>query len=429
MHGRHLAALAAALGLMLAACSGGGGAGNMARNGGPNTGTPTPAPAPQTPTDPAPQTPTDPTPQTPTDPTASTPPLTYTGSLRNRAAGGDPEKTFQSVQRAAGTQPRFGSVTQATDAASVTALATTDLQWLRVTVERQGKDRIILDSRDSWKTSGSNTPASTMRDWSTVSGDGTGVTISQLSARLRRAHRFLPEHLQGLRLARGYYLHIAGENLISSAPTVTNVEMGAFADGLDYRTQPEHLPSRGTAYYSGPASGFAVFRYGGDARHPVAGADWQGTATLTANFGPSAPNGLDSISGCIGCAGNITFSNRFSPDGVPFRTDLASASTRINLGRAFINADGTFRASDVTLSGSAMTASSGSWGGKFSYQLYSRLTRPIGAQSSFPPEHASQSAAGTVGGRAAWRDGSTAAYVGSFESQAVGRCSACPSPR
>ena len=138
MHGtgRYLAALVAMLGLALAACGGGGGA--------PPTvsmpPTPTPVSMPQTP---APQT-----------------PRALTAAELNRVARAGSERTLQGTMSVAGNLPRFGSVTQSTNAASgiATDRARVDFdvasQRLSVTVARQGKASLVLDSSDAFGDSG-----------------------------------------------------------------------------------------------------------------------------------------------------------------------------------------------------------------------------------------------------------------------------------
>lgn len=405
MHGpgRTLAALVAVLGLTfsLAACGGGGGGAP------PTAANPTPAPTEQEPSTPAPEAKPTPAPETPA-------PTARTEADRNRAAGTDPERTLRSARAVTDALPRFGSVTQSTNvgAGGITsdrarASFDADSQRLRVTVTREGKDPLILDSNDAFYDSdpgGDDTSDGIgVRLWDTARGTDSGLTVSNISvgwftdavrtAALRNTWR-----------AEGYWLHWAGRNLLSSAPTVTGIEMGAFYDGPQYRSPPDRLPVRGTARYEGSANGFVALEYGtGIAGRPqgtVVGADWRGTTTLTADFADN------SISGCIGCTGNILLTEWLVPDGVQRRPAGTEISTRIHLGRTSVNADGTFRGATVTLSdpdASAypLTSSSGAWGGKFSNIPYSGTVLPL-------------EVAGTVGGKAAWSDGTHAAYVGTF---------------
>ena len=402
--GRTLAALVAALGLAftLAACGGGGGGAP------PTAANPTPAPE-ETPA-PAEQEPSTPA---PADPTPA--PTARTEADRNRAAGTDPERTLRSARAVTDALPRFGSVTQSTNvgADSITsdrARASFDAasQRLRVTVTREGKDPLVLDSSDAYLSSppgrADDSDGIGSRALKTVSGTDSGITTSTMTVgwftdAVRTAAR------RNTWRAEGYWLHWAGRNLLSSAPTVTGIEMGAFVDGPEYRSPPESLPVRGTAHYEGSARGFVALEYGtrfasGRPEGTVVGADWHGTTTLTADFADN------SISGCIGCTGNILLTEWLVPDGVQRRPALTPISTRIHLGRTSVGADGTFRGATVTLSDPdastyPLTSSSGAWGGKFSNSPYSSTVLP-------------SKVAGTVGGEAAWSDGTHAAYVGTF---------------
>lgn len=392
MHGRHLAALAAALlGLTLAACSGGGG------------GSPT-ASMPQTPA-PAPQTPTDPTP-------APTPPRTAAPTPQS-LAGADPERTVRAARTATRNLPRFGSVTQSSNAVNgiTTDRARVNLdpaaERLRVTVERQGKDPLILDSNDAIDGPVRlNRAGLTGHTSFNARITGGGVTISDTDT------AWLADAPDNLWQAQGYWLHIAGENLISSAPTIADIEMGAFVDGALFRQPPARLPTNMTARYDGAAKGAVALQYGtsaGGALERPEGtlmmASWQGPARLTANFDGVS----NSISGCIGCTGSIELNEWFvsNADTADDLRGWTPVSTRIHLGSAGINRDGTFRGATVTLSepdavggSNPVTSSGGSWGGKFSV-----------SSSRFP---APPAIAGTVGGAAGWRDGTAANYIGTF---------------
>lgn len=386
MHGtgRYLAAFVVMLGLALAACGGGGGA-------------PPTVSMPQTPT---PQTPT---PQTP---------RALTAAELNRVARAGSERTLQGAMSVAGNLPRFGSVTQSTNAASgiATDRARVDFdvasQRLSVTVARQGKASLVLDSSDAFRDSGPDLDDVGTRLWDVGSATGSAVTYAFVGASWFTHDPSTPARLRGEWTVEGYWLHLAGRNLLSTAPTVTVAEMGAFVDGSRYRSPPARLPTRITARYDGNASGFFVQRYGTDSgagrgrpQGTVVGGDWRGLAALVADFSDN------SISGCIGCTDNVRITEWLFPSGVQPRPAGTAVSTRVGLGRTGINADGTFRGATVTLSvsnpGIPRTSSSGSWGGKFSSIL--------GLVDGVP-----HTAAGTFGGRAGWSDGSTAAYVGTF---------------
>ena len=371
MPGRYLvAALAAALlGLTLAACSGGGGG-------------------------------------SPTAPTAQTP--------AEAALAADPGKTLQAAQRGADALPRFGSVTQSTNAGTdgVTtdrARAMVDGAGATVTVTRSGQSPLTIDTAnavDSRKIDGEvghSIPgaARTYRSWTIQDIAERGATYAIIVTTS-------VDDDPGDWLARGYWLHIAGENLVSSAPNVTHAEMGAFVDGPELRSPPEQLPTDMTARYEGSARGYYASRYGTAAAR-VAGVApgspetgrFAATATLTANFDGAG----NTISGCIGCKGSFYLFDDIS-DGAG--ADPTSTDYQVRLGAAQIGSDGTFRAEDVTVysatlqaAGFGIESQSGSWGGKLSN---------IPVATGEP-----RLAAGTFGGRATYSDGTTSAYVGAFD--------------
>ena len=365
MHGRHLAALAAALlGSTLAACSGGGGG-------------------------------------SPTASTAQTP--------AEAALAADPGKTLQAAQRGADAIPRFGSVTQSTNTGTdgVTtdrARATFDGDGATATVTRSGQSPLTIDTAHA--VASRSTPPTDGRVgaeyWTIHDIADRAATFAQLKATYTKNPRNW--------VVSGSWLHIAGENLVSSAPSVTRAEMGAFVDGPQLRSPPERLPTGGiTARYEGRAEGHYVTRYGTVAARAAGVAPgspdvgmFAATATLTANF-----DGADStISGCVGCKG--TFDLYDIDEHVRGFFSGESTDYQVRLGAAQIGSDGTFRAEDVTVysadvqaAGLGIESQSGSWGGKLSNIVNSR---------GVP-----WTAAGTFGGRATYSDGTTSAYVGAFD--------------
>ena len=386
MHGpgRTLAALVAALclaiPLALAACGGGGGGAP------PTAANPTPAPAEPTPA--------------PTE------------ADRNSVRTADSGKTLQSAGEAANSLPRFGSVTQATDrdANGVTtdrARAAFDDAGMTVTVTRADGSTLTLDTADAiddyflpngvFRIPGG---PRTARAWLTANIAGRAATVSRLA--VTSADDDSNDWLAG-----GYWLHIAGRNLLATAPTVTGAYMGAFVDGPELRSPP-NLPTTGTARYEGLGAGAYATRYGtgftgaGVAPGSTEIGEFEGTTTLTANFADNA------ISGCFGCKGDVLLSGVFEDGETGVQNTFENTTDyRIRLGAAQIGSDGSFRTSDVTLSsatvqraGFGFTEQGGSWGGKFS-------TIPVATGEP-------RLVAGTFGGRAALSDGSQAAYIGAF---------------
>ena len=384
MHGpgRHLAALVAALCLAipfaLAACGGGGGA---------PAKTATPAPA-------------DPTPA-PTE------------ADRNSVRTADSGKTLESARRAADSLPRFESVTQSTNrnASGITtdrARAAFNGAGVAVTVTRADGSTLTLDSSDSvhsytlpnrvFRILG---PARIGRAWLTANIADRAATVSRLAVTTANDD-------SNDWLASGYWLHIAGQNLLATAPTVTRAEMGAFVDGPELRSPP-NLPTTQRAHYEGLGAGAYATRYGSGytARGITPGSseigEFRGIIELNASFANNT------ISGCFGCKGNLLFTGVFEDGATGAQRTFEDVPTdyQLRLGTAQIESNGTFRADNVTLSsarvrqaGLGFTEDSGSWGGKF---------------SNIPGTHNEpRLAAGTFGGRAALSDGSQAAYIGAF---------------
>ncbi len=389
MHGtgRYLAALTAALGLtlMVAACGGGGG------------GAPTPTAQ------------RGDTGSTGTDGTAST----HTQADLNRVRAADPEETLQSAVRVADSLPRFGSVTQSTnrDANGVTtdrASAAFDGAGSTVTITRADSSTLTLDTADAVVTldpepdtlTGIPGGARTLRGWGTLN----------VAGRAADAAAFVVTSADGAPndwLAVGAYLHVAGQNLLSTAPTVTGAEMGAFVDGPELRLPPPNLPGAGTARYEGTAGGLYVTRYGTGYAGVTPGSTAVGgidaTATLTADFANNT------ISGCIGCKGDVLLSGVITDSASGASRDFASvpSDVQLRLGATEIDSDDTFRSRDVTVfdpawqrAGLGVTRQSGSWGGRFSnLPVATGEPRLVG---------------GTFGGEGMLNNGTRGAYVGAF---------------
>lgn len=377
MHtGKHLAAFMATLGLFtLAACGGGGG-------GGPKT-------------------------------MAQAPVEVRTEADRNRVRTADPEKTLRSARDAAGSLPRFGSVTQSTnqDANGVTtdrARAAFDGAGLTVTVTRADSTTLTLDTADAVIESGairdatSNIPggARTLRSWGTLNVADRAATVAGLI--VTSANGDSSDWLAG-----GVWLHIAGQNLLSTAPTVTSGDMGAFVDGPELRLPPANLPGTGTARYEGYAGGSYAVQYGtglaGVAPGSTEFGGFDAVATLTADFADNT------ISGCIGCKGDVLATGIFTDGATGAQRTFTNtpSDTQLRLGAAAINSDGTFRASDVTLldagarqAGLGVTEQGGSWGGRFSN---------IPVATGEP-----RLAAGTFGGTASYTGDNQLHYIGAF---------------
>ena len=389
MHGtgRCFTSLAIALGsaLLLTACGGGGGGGggNAAPTAQTGAGAQQPAPA-----------------RTPTQADV------------NRFRAADPAKNLDSATGAARALPRFGSVTQSTnvDSNGVTtdrASAAFDGTGMTVRVTRADSSVLTIDTADAFfEDERPDTrfliPGAqrTERSWGALNVSDRAATLSAIGVTSAGGD-------SDDWLALGAWLHIAGRNLLSSAPTVTSIDMGAFVDGPELRSHPTTLPVTGTARYEGYAGGFYAARYGNGFSNVASGTEafgaFDAVATLTADFADN------SISGCVGCKGDMSVSGVFTDGGTGQIRSFSDVpdDAQIRLGEAQIAQDGTFRVRDVTYFsptaarlGIGVARQEGTWGGKFS-----NLSVETGEPSL---------AAGTFGGEVTLSDGSRSAYVGAF---------------
>jgi len=270
----------------------------------------------------------------------------------------NPGETRSASARAAVNLPRFGSVTQSSNAGDVAgvtgdaASASFDGRNVRLAVERTDGSQIVLDAAtdrlgsenyehplSGYSYRGDALQASTDRSVSiagiyTISNDANPTTDY---------------------IAAGYWLHLEGN--AGSLP-FTGAEIGAFVDGPEI-SGPATLPGSGTATYSGSAEGFFATQGPGQAVRGTFTAD----AELEANFRRKT------VSGCIGCNGGAYVSGvRTYANGRTEDLDGDHESARLRLGATPIGSDGSFRDRNVTLEhdDAIVTGSSGSWGGRFS---------------------------------------------------------------
>lgn len=397
----------------------------------PTAGTQQPAPTetPQPATPPAPP----PVMSEPPPATFETLPATRTTAEadhhRVRAAGF--EKTLQSAKEAAVSLPRFGSVIQGTDSDAdgvTTDRVSTEFDWgpeaelasrtgvlgvqwnanpetiledsnLTVTIAHDNGVRITIDADDATDTR--RLPTGTFsiirpydqgsRTWYTADHTDTTATFSRVAVTTDAG---APDWW----IAKGYYLRLAGRNLLSTAPTVTAAYMGAFVDGDDLTPtrgqigQP-YIPPTGTARYEGLGSGIYTTQYGTGYALPEGSTEFgefEGTTTLTANFADNT------ISGCFGCEGDVRLTGVFtnSETGAQGPALNTLSGYQFRLGEAQINPDGTFRANAVTLSNSNLqegvriTEQGGSWGGRFSRtKFYRNRPTALGRRNLWKPSH------------------------------------------
>lgn len=319
----------------------------------------------------------------------------------------NPEKMARSASRAATSLPYFSSVTQSMnrDVNGVTtdrAGATFDGAGLTVTVTHADSSTLTIDTADavdsdSFRDTFTNIPGAsrTWHRWSTLNGSERSLTLAGLG--VTSANGNSSDWLAG-----GYWLHIAGENLLASAPTVTSIDIGAFVDGPELRSPPSNLPGTGTARYEGLAAGTFYSRGGTTSPWRNATGGFTATATLTADFGDNT------IRGCVGCKGDVQVAGVSQDSATGEWSTVTNASdVQIRLGAAQIDSDGTFRVQDVTTLrpealrvGLTTTEETGSWGGRFSN---------IPVTTGEP-----RLAAGTFGSTSTLSDGGERSYVGAF---------------
>lgn len=202
-------------------------------------------------------------------------------------------------------------------------------------------------------------------------------------------------------LAGGYWMHFAGV-----PEEIAGAELGAFVDGPEL-SGPAKLPELGTASYRGLAGGLFTTRYGTDAGEAamvgsvpagsMAFGEFDGTIDLTADFADLT------ISGCLGCTGDIATSGYFEDGATGEGSDFeATSDSNIHLGPTPINQDGSFRNRAVRFEspGFTVTSTTGAWGGQF---------------SNVPHDNGNpRLVAGTIGGEARTAGGTETAFIGSY---------------
>ena len=158
-------------------------------------------------------------------------------------------------------------------------------------------------------------------------------------------------------LSLGYWLHVD--------IGTQDAEIGAFIDGPEFAA-PIQVPVTGTATYNGRAGGVYLTQYGTDGSPVPSGTfeqgEYEGRATLTADFGSNRISGLIDN---IGLHSIVAV----APDGeTAYEPSLVNTDYEVILGAAPISQAGTFWGQSVTLTHPQLqvTTSDGSWAGRFS---------------------------------------------------------------
>ncbi len=296
--------------------------------------------------------------------------------------------------------PQFGSVTQSVrlSTPSVTANASTDLRSadrLIFRVVRSDGTSFTLNTADS------NTVYVTrpLRSLTRFAGRQTagGYIAAQTGAQSVAAVAGIVDWNSTDPtdyFAGGYWVHIDAD---SSAQRITDLELGAFADGPEFRGRPS-LPQAGTAQFNGLAGGIYVSKYGTDSGLPTGSTEmgeYLGNVTLNANFVNSQISGLiNKIQ-----LGGVYQVVDGTVKAVPGTLD---SDYEVHLDALNIQPDGTFSGDGVTMTHPSLVFNSttGKWGGRFS-------TR---ADSAGNP----RAVAGTHAGTARTAGGSEGTFLGAF---------------
>ncbi len=254
--------------------------------------------------------------------------------------------------------PKFGSVTQSTNAGqnditSDTASAEFDGDNPSVTITREDGSTLILN-----KIVGSEELTRVLPGY-TFQGDAV-LHLEDDSLSLAGIYTNWNSRDHNDFLAGGYWMHIEGNisEFIASDEDLelSDAEFGAFIDGPEISTDSPDLPTSGTAAYRGNAAG--LFVYEGTGSIPDQAGEFSTDVSLTANFNSNM------ISGCMGCANGV-YVVAFTKDG---QTIKGTQPYKLTLKPTDITGNGSFVGDNiVVLRNDIPTPSTtGSWGGQFS---------------------------------------------------------------
>jgi len=270
----------------------------------------------------------------------------------------DPTMIRAAGSSAAVNRPVFGSVTQSSNAGSVSGVTTDaasvtfDGTDVKLTVTRDDDSSFTLDGAKalipfSRQTLDPVMDGYTFRGEGLLGWDDESVTMAAVYTNWDNEN---PEDY----LAGGYWMHLEG----STDPlSVRGAEIGAFVDGPEIESAPT-LPATGTATYTGQAGGL----YTAYSSEGVEVGEFFADSSLEANFT------TDRVSGCIGCKQAKVYSVTTGVSG-------RDVNGHLELGETSIGSDGTFRDDNVTFVTGAGTpqtpdgieqTTDGSWGGRFS---------------------------------------------------------------
>ena len=310
------------------------------------------------------------------------------------AQAANPQATQGAATDAANNLPTFGSVTQSSNYGSVAGIsgdaATVEFngEHGQLTIERADRSRLRFDSRTDttaeWE-SQTDIPGHTNAGTAILEKPGQSAAIVGVSWDNTDPTDYL---------AGGYWV-----NLEWTGGKITGAEFGAFVDGPEISaSNPPTLPVSGTASYLGLAEGMGFQFNGTDTDDP--GARWYGIFSATADLRADFSN--MTISGCVGCVGDVLFTGRYEASSGRVQDVTTTSPAQLHLGPAPISQDGSFRnrAVSLTTPDFDITRSSGAWGGQFSN---------ISDSSGDP-----RLVAGTFGGESESSGGTEITFVGAY---------------
>ena len=169
-------------------------------------------------------------------------------------------------------------------------------------------------------------------------------------------------------LAAGYWLRFPGPRVFGNG--LVAAERQVFIDGPEIDpSDPPQLPVSGTATYVGPVGGLYEYSHGSDwtdVEAPVVADEFAATMNIEASFADGT------LSGCIGCIGDIRIERRHLYAYLGFRRrpvpEAPPTDYELHFGLTAIDPDGTFRNTEVSVlhPDRIVTQSSGSWSGTLS---------------------------------------------------------------
>ena len=168
-------------------------------------------------------------------------------------------------------------------------------------------------------------------------------------------------------LAAGWWLRFPGVH--PPRLPISRAKTQVFIDGPEIDpSRPPDLPVSGTATYVGGAGGLYSYRYGSNwsgFEDPEVTEEIGGIIDITANFDDNT------ISGCIGCTGDLEIGREHLYVALRWRAEVPLAlptDYELHFGMTDINPNGTFDHNDVTVQHPerTVTSSSGAWAGTLS---------------------------------------------------------------